>query len=121
MKKLAILSVLGAFIFGFNGTPVQAGNNGTENAVVIISGTAQAAFNDVTEVITLRMASAQRQERVSIILSSNATGQTVFEDKLIVDNKGAVLEIPMAGLKAGMYTLRVNGQTIKLSDRFKKK
>lgn len=121
MKKLALLSIMVAFIFGYNVTPVQAGENGIENEEVTNGGLVNAFLNEATESIALRMSSGQKQERVLIVLTSNATGKSVYEEKTTISNQGIIMEIPMASLKAGMYTLRVNGQTVDFSKRFKKK
>lgn len=119
MKFLSYVTLIAAFAFGMNNTNAVAANSNTIDIEAISGGNVQASLNDASEIISLRMVS-DTKDRVMVTLLSQK-GQVVFKEKVIVSNRGAVLEIPMADLSEGIYSLRVKGATLSYSNRFKKK
>jgi len=120
MKKLAFITLIAACVFGANIQNANAADK-NENAVIEVNGgQINAGFNEATQTITLRMTVAEGQERVSVTLL-NQSGEVAFKETVIVNQRGAQLEIPMAEFAQGVYFLRVSGNTILFSERYKKK
>lgn len=120
MKLLSYITLIAAFAFGMNNTNAVAATT-IDNAVVEMDGgNVSAAFDEASEIITLRMITDGSTDRVMVVLTGRG-GEVVFKEKVAVNNRGAILEIPMADLAEGNYFLRVKGSALNYSGRFKKK
>lgn len=120
MKILSYITFIAAFAFGMHNTKAVAATHTDDIAVEVSGGHVDVAYNETSESITLRMFSAVNTERVMVVLSGRG-GSVSFKEKVIVVNRGTILEIPMAELSEGNYFLRVKGTTLNYSGRFKKK
>lgn len=119
MKILSYITLIAAFAFGMNNTNAVASAPNNIDIEAISGGNVQASLNDASEILTLRMVTNSK-EHVMVILSGRG-GEVIFKEKVVVGDRGAVLEIPMADLKAGIYYLKVKGATLNYFEGFKKK
>lgn len=119
MKLLSYITLIAAFTFGINNSNAGAVTPHENVNVAIEGGSVHARYIEDSESIMLRIIAEGPQERVMIVLSGRG-GEIVFKEKVVVDNRGVIMEIPMADLLEGMYFLRVKGTTINYSGRFKK-
>jgi methionine-rich copper-binding protein CopC len=120
MKKVAFITLIAALVLGVNTQNANAANLNEKAAVEANGGQVNAGFNEATQTITLRMNSPEGQERVSVTLTSQS-GDVVFQETVLVNQRGTQLQIPLAEFAQGIYFLRVNGNTISYSERYKKK
>jgi len=120
MKKVAFITMIAACLFGVNTSIAHAASTNEKEVVETIGGYAAASFDETTETIQLRMSIPQGKEQVSIVLL-NSRGRAVYKETAMVHQKGVQIDIPMANLAEGLYTLQVKGQSIRLSEDFKKK
>lgn len=119
MKILLYCALFLAFNIGMNQNHLVAN---TPNECMLYSnsgGNVGASYDQTTETITLRMISDRDEERVMVVLSGQR-GDVIYKEKVIVNNRGITLQIPMEELSSGIYFLRVKGTSLNYSGRFKK-
>lgn len=120
MKILSYITLIAAFAFGINNTNALDATTNDNTVAEMDGGHVNAAYDEASEAITLRMITDVSPDRVMVLLA-NHDGVVVFKEKVAVSTRGTILEIPMAGLTPGNYFLRVKGTTLNYSGRFKKK
>lgn len=120
MKKLAFITLIAAIVFGVNISNVHAETSGDKIAIEDLSGNVAGYYDAASQVLTLRMYVHDGSDRVLIVISDRG-GKAVHKDKVHVDRRGKILEIPMAGLSEGQYMLRVKGSQLSYYMRIKHK
>lgn len=120
MKSLVWITAAAALVFGFNTNTANASNIENVEAVELSEGRVGSSYDANSEILTLRMFTSEKQERV-VITVSNSFGDIIHQEKTAINARGTVLDISLAGNKSGIYNVTVKGTQTDFRDRFKKK
>lgn len=121
MKSLVWITAAAALVFGFNPNNANANNiKNVEVAETLNQGRVGSSYDEANETVTLRMATAQRTDRVLITIS-NSAGKVFYQEKALVSEKGSIVQISLSDLEEGVYELTVKGRQLSFQERFKQK
>jgi len=118
MKKLAYITLIAACVFGLQ--PQEAFS--TENNAIEMEkggkGSVKILMNQNTEVLSLFISPAGKEKAQVIV---HFAGNSVAKQTLMIFPKDNVVEIDLAGMSAGTYTVKVVSESIEFKENFRKK
>lgn len=119
MKKVALITMITAFAFGYSSQNAVAANS--DNAIEEVrGGSVGMNYDDATDMLSLRITTNGKLQRASITVM-NSQRQVVHKQLVVLTDVSSIVDIPLAGHTDGVYTIQVKGDAISFATRFKKK
>lgn len=117
MKKLALLTLIAAFVFGVQPQNATAAEITDGPSLALPTGNAKIELN-AESILNVLVETAGDRERVTISIL-NSHQQVVLEKVLIADGRGEMVELDLKALKEGGYYVKVSSNTIDATEKIR--
>lgn len=114
MKKILFLIAIGLFSLSLSNSGMAITNDLVNQHSS--DGIVTVMVDDPTETLTVRVAVRNGLERARVMFVNRA-GEQIHNEVVMVDTQGTEVYISTAGLRAGNYYLRVQGESFRYAQR----
>ena len=118
MKKLAYITLIAACVFGLQPQNAFSAENNAIEMEKGGKGTVKILMDQNAEVLNLFISPAGKEKAYIIV---NFAGNTVAKQTLMIYPQDNVVEIDLAGMSRGTYTVKVVSDSIEFKENFRKK